>query len=138
MRPRALELEACERKELERIRDHDPRPYLRPYLRERAAALLKVAGGMSAFRVAQEGLHKPRHPETILIWLNEYEQTRQLRPRPATRRSFSPSGQGSQSDLEPIAPKSQSLGRGTKPLDSPTPTPTLSLPPDKQRDKDFE
>lgn len=88
MRPRELRLEPLEQQELERIRDHDPRPYLR----ERAAALLKVAGGMNAFRVAQEGLHKPRHPETILIWLNEYENTRQLRPRPATRRAFSPSG----------------------------------------------
>lgn len=84
---RELHLSDAERQELEAIRDRDARPYLR----ERAAALLKVASGMSALAVAREGLHKPRHPETILIWLNDYEFSRQLTPRPATRGAFSPS-----------------------------------------------
>ena len=88
MRPRTLHLEAHERTELERIRDHDHRPYLR----ERAAALLKVADGMPAVQVAHQGLLKARHAETILIWLKDFEQHRCLRPRPACRRSFSPSG----------------------------------------------
>ena len=38
-----LSLTEPQRAELEELRDHSPRPYLR----ERAAALLKVAGGLS-------------------------------------------------------------------------------------------
>lgn len=87
MNKRSLNLSASERSELEAMRDHDARPYMR----ERAAALLKIADGMAPSVVAREGLLKPRHQETVFIWLNEYEETRQVRPRPATRRSFSPS-----------------------------------------------
>jgi hypothetical protein len=88
MHRRTLTLTGGERAELERVRDRDPRPYLR----EKAAALLKVADGMPALTVARSGLLKPRHPETILIWLNDYEQTRTLRPRPACRTRPSPPG----------------------------------------------
>jgi hypothetical protein len=87
MNKRSLTLSTSERAELETMRDHDPRPYLR----ERAAALLKIADGMGPTVVAREGLLKPRHPETVCIWLNDYEGTRKVRPRPATRRAFSPS-----------------------------------------------
>ena len=44
MTQRTLNLDADQRSQLERIRDHDQRPYLR----EKAAALLKVADGYSA------------------------------------------------------------------------------------------
>jgi len=82
MRPRTLELSSSERVELEAWRDHDARPYLR----ERAAALLKIASGQSVAEVARHGLHKKRERETLLIWLNSYETTRQVRPHAARRR----------------------------------------------------
>lgn len=89
MNQRSLKLSAQERVELEQMRDHDARPYLR----ERAAALLKIADGMAPSVVAERGLLKRRHRETVFIWLGEYEVTRQVRPRPATRGAFSPAGQ---------------------------------------------
>lgn len=76
--------------ELTRIRDHDPRPYLR----ERAAALLKIAGGMSPHAVALSGLLKPREPDTVYIWLNDFIRDGRLKPRPPCRGPFSPEGRG--------------------------------------------
>ena len=58
---RLLSLSDAQRQELEHTRDHDHRPYLR----ERAAALLKIASGQSAHRVARHGLHKRRDPDTL-------------------------------------------------------------------------
>jgi hypothetical protein len=49
---------------------HDPRPYVR----ERCAALLKIADGQSPHAVARHGLLKPRDPDTVYEWLNWYEQ----------------------------------------------------------------
>ena len=90
MHRRTLELTPAERQELERTRDRDARAYLR----ERAAALLKVADGQSASQVAFLGLHKPRKPETLYRWLDYYQVHRTLKVRPACRgcsgRSFSP------------------------------------------------
>jgi len=45
-----------QRAELIWLRDHAPKPYLR----ERAAALLKVADGQPVYKVAREGLLKHR------------------------------------------------------------------------------
>jgi hypothetical protein len=56
--------------ELIAARDHDKRPFVR----ERCAALVKVAQGQSAHRVAQEGLLKVRDPDTIYHWLDIYQQ----------------------------------------------------------------
>jgi hypothetical protein len=81
-----LTLNEDERKYLERVRDHDPRPYLR----ERAAALLKIAEGASPQQVALHGLLKVRRPDTLRQWLHDYLQTRQIKVRPACRRAFSP------------------------------------------------
>jgi hypothetical protein len=47
---------------------HDPRPYLR----ERCAALLKIADGASATAVASHGLLRGRRPQTVLHWLDRY------------------------------------------------------------------
>lgn len=88
MPQRTLILTGQERADLQQVRDHDHRPYLR----ERAAALLKIADGLAASRVAREGLLKKRHVDTVFSWLNDYEQTRTLRPQPARRRAFSPAG----------------------------------------------
>ena len=70
MRRRTLTLGRSERLTLEQMRDHHPVPYLR----ERAAALLKIADGMSPHAVALHGLLKKRKPDTIYAWLNAYEQ----------------------------------------------------------------
>ena len=64
----ALSLTEEQRQELLRLRDHDPRPYVR----ERGAAILKIAEGQSPHRVAQSGLLKPRDPDTVYAWLGRY------------------------------------------------------------------
>lgn len=66
---RTLTLKPKQKDELLWHRDHDPKPYVR----ERAAALLKVADGMSPHAVAQQGLLKPRDPDTIYAWLDWYQ-----------------------------------------------------------------
>jgi hypothetical protein len=66
---RRLSLTEVQRQELVRLRDHDPRPYVR----ERGAAILKIAEGQSAHRVARSGLLRPRDPDTIYAWLDRYE-----------------------------------------------------------------
>ena len=68
MRPRTLTLTPAERTELVTTRDRDRRPYLR----ERAAALLKVADGQTAHQVARHGLTKAREPDTLYRWLDAY------------------------------------------------------------------
>lgn len=68
---RKLRLTQEQRVELERHRDHDRRPYVR----ERSAALMKIADGMSPHAVAQGGLLRKRDPDTVYGWLNAYEAT---------------------------------------------------------------
>ena len=65
---RTLTLSASERAELEDLRDHDPRPYVR----ERCAALLKIADGESPHHVALHGLLKARDPDSVYGWLDRY------------------------------------------------------------------
>ena len=88
MRARTLALTDAQRAELEAARDRDPRPYLR----ERAAALLKVAAGQSLRRVALHGLHRPRQPKTLGRWLAAYARggLAGLVQRPRGHRGFSP------------------------------------------------
>lgn len=69
MHPRRLVLTSAQRTELEQVRDHDRRPYLR----ECAAALLKIAAGATAHQVARTGLHKPRDPDTVYRWVTVYQ-----------------------------------------------------------------
>ena len=66
---RTLTLTDSQRQDLIDHRDHDPRPYVR----ERCAALLKVADGQTAHAVARHGLLKPRDPDTVYGWLDMYE-----------------------------------------------------------------
>jgi hypothetical protein len=66
---RTLFLTEEQRQELLRLRDHDARPYVR----ERAAAILKIADGDSPHRVARSGLLKPRDPDSVYAWLDRYE-----------------------------------------------------------------
>lgn len=67
---RSLKLSATQRKELVEHRDHDRRPDIR----ERCAALLKIAEGEAPYAVARRGLLKRRLPDTVYGWLNLYEQ----------------------------------------------------------------
>lgn len=69
-RRRTLTLTDTARQNLTSARDHDPRPFVR----ERAAALLKIAAGQSPHAVARQGLLKPRDPDTVYEWLTWYEQ----------------------------------------------------------------
>jgi hypothetical protein len=66
---RTLDLTETQAQQLRHHRDHDPRPYVR----ERCAALLKIAAGMSPHAVAQHGLLKRRKPDTVYAWLDFYE-----------------------------------------------------------------
>jgi hypothetical protein len=80
-----------QRDELEKTRDH----HSRPYIRERAAAILKVAAGQSCRRVALSGLLEVRNPDSVYSWLARYrtEGLKGLSVRPGRGRkpAFSPS-----------------------------------------------
>ncbi len=91
--PKPLRLtldDKMERPELERVRDHHPKPYVR----ERAAAILKIADGLSGRAVALHGLLKPRCPDSIYDWVKDYqaEGTKGLLIKPGRGRKpvFSP------------------------------------------------
>jgi hypothetical protein len=66
-RPR-FTLTPRQRRRLEAVRDRHPKPHLR----EKAAALLKVADGWAIQDVAAAGLLRPRARNTVAAWLNRY------------------------------------------------------------------
>jgi Winged helix-turn helix len=66
---RTLALSDDERVALLYHRDHDAKPYVR----ERCAALLKIADGQSPYAVANAGLLRNRDPDTVYAWLAYYE-----------------------------------------------------------------
>ncbi|HEX2066689.1 MAG TPA: helix-turn-helix domain-containing protein [Candidatus Thermoplasmatota archaeon] len=92
--PLALDLTVDQTAELHQLRDHDPTPYVR----ERAAAILKVGAGQSVRAVARAGLLRPRRRETVAAWVRRYraEGVAGLRVRPGRGRkpAFSPSARG--------------------------------------------
>ncbi len=55
--------------ELEDLQKHSPKPYLR----ERASAILKLANKQTATAIAQDGLLQKRHRETVSTWFHRYE-----------------------------------------------------------------
>ena len=65
----SLELSPTQRADLSHYRDHDARPFVR----ERCAAMRKIADGSSPHAVARHGLLKPRDPDTIYRWLRRYD-----------------------------------------------------------------
>ena len=67
---RTLDVTDAQRHELIQLRDHDPHPYIR----ERCAALLKIADGHTPHHVARHGLLKPRDPDAIYAWLSRYQE----------------------------------------------------------------
>jgi transposase len=70
VRQRMLTLTDDERAQLVEHRDHDSNPQVR----ERCAAIVKIANGQSAHAVAGQGLLKPRDPDTVYGWLDRYEK----------------------------------------------------------------
>jgi transposase len=68
-KPLVINLTSEQQEELEQSRDHHPKPYMR----ERAAAILKIAEGQSGLQVAMKGLLKPRDPDTIYEWVSRYQ-----------------------------------------------------------------
>jgi transposase len=87
---RQVVLTAEQRQELVRLRDTGAKPYLR----ERAAAILKVADGIPAAQVARSGLLQIRKPATLYGWLDRFEQEGMagltLRPGRGRKPAFSP------------------------------------------------
>jgi len=88
---RQLVLSETQRQELVQMRDHARQPYVR----ERAAALLKIADGLPAARVARQGLLRPRRPDTVYEWLDRYQATgsadMKVHPGRGRKPAFSPS-----------------------------------------------
>ena len=88
---RRLVLTEQQRHQLAHLRDLSPKPYLR----ERAAALLKIAEGMPAAQVARQGLLRPRQPDTLYRWLNAFMaqgiEGLKVRPGAGRKPAFSPS-----------------------------------------------
>lgn len=63
-----LDLNEAQRAELEDLRDHSAQPYLR----ERAAAVLKIASGLSGREVARNRLNQAHWQDTIYEWVKRY------------------------------------------------------------------
>lgn len=86
-----LDLRDDQRQELEQARDR----HGKAYVREAAAAILKVANGQSARAVALTGLLKVRDPETVSGWIRRYQQAGLnglvVRAGRGRKASFSPS-----------------------------------------------
>jgi hypothetical protein len=67
---RTLPLTREQHATLRQHRDHDPRPFVR----ERCAAVLKIADGQAAHAVARTGLLRVRDPDTVYAWLDHYQE----------------------------------------------------------------
>jgi transposase len=90
MRRRLVILSEEQEQELRHCRDH----HGLPYMRMKAAAILKVAAGQTLKQVALSGLNKPITQECVSAWISRYEQEglQGLRVQPGRGRkaSFSP------------------------------------------------
>ncbi|HEU5100327.1 MAG TPA: hypothetical protein VFU22_14965 [Roseiflexaceae bacterium] len=67
-RPLEVKLTDAQRTALVQARDHHPKPYIR----EQAAAILRVADGQSVRQVAAAGILKPRRRETRKLWIDRF------------------------------------------------------------------
>ena len=90
-------LTPAQQAELVQLRDHAPQAYVR----ERAAAILKVAAGAAVQTVAASGLLRAREPETVRAWITrdllEGASGLQVRAGRGRKPAFSPSPHGAQS-----------------------------------------
>jgi transposase len=91
-----------QQEQLEHIRDNDKRPYMR----ERAAAILKVAEGVSGRQVAFDGLLKQRKPDTIYDWVERYQSEGiaglSIKPGRGRKPAFSPKYESKEEAKEAI------------------------------------
>lgn len=92
-KPLVISLTAEQRAELEAVRSR----HRLPYMRERAAAILKIADGHSGRETAHRLLLKPHSSKTLYEWVRRYraEGMNGLKIRPGRGRkpAFSPSVQ---------------------------------------------
>ena len=65
---RQLTLSEEQRQDLLDCREH----HAKAYVREKAAAILKVADGQSVRQVAAAGLLRPRQPKKVGAWIDRY------------------------------------------------------------------
>ncbi len=91
-RIRTLDLSVRQQVELIHLRDRHPKPYLR----ERAAALLRIAAGERPCHVARRGLLRPRSKAAVRSWLDRYQaggvDGLRIRPGRGRKSAFSPLG----------------------------------------------
>jgi transposase len=89
--PLTIELRPEQRRELGYARDH----HEKPYVRERASAILKIADGMSGRQVALYGLLKERDPDSVYGWFHSYQaeglEGLMIKPGRGRKPAFSPS-----------------------------------------------
>ena len=90
MRRRYITLSEEQQQELRHCRDH----HERPYMRMKAAAILKVATGQTIKQVALTGLNKSVTQECVSVWISRYEQDGldglRVQPGRGRKASFSP------------------------------------------------
>jgi hypothetical protein len=68
-KPLTIDPTSEQRRELEDARDY----HEKAYARERSAAILKIADGMSGRQVALHGLLQPRDADTVYTWFHRYQ-----------------------------------------------------------------
>jgi hypothetical protein len=89
--PLKIELTEEQRQELEAIRDHAELPYLR----ERAAAILKIADGHSGLQTARHLLNRAHWQDTVYEWVKRYQaeglEGLKIRSGRGRKPAFSPS-----------------------------------------------
>jgi hypothetical protein len=87
-----IQLTETQRQELLQTRDG----HAKPFVRERAAAVLKVADGALIQHVAERGLLKRHEPETVSGWIARYLAAGlsgwHIREGRGRKPKFSPSG----------------------------------------------
>jgi len=114
-----LVLNKRERKTLTHIRDRSSKPYQR----ERAAALLKIANGLSPHRVGLSGLLRKRDPDTVYSWVYAFSALGFLSLSHAPRRLKSSLTQAYKQQLEKTiiqqSPKDYSFSRSRWTLSCP-------------------
>ncbi len=125
VRPARLRLELTESETATLIRVRDTAP--RAYQRERAAAILKIAEGISVPVIAKERLLRPRAPDTVYGWFHRFKEQGikgllTILPGRGRKPAFSPSaprqGSGSSGDPPRSAARPEALRHRGHSLDS--------------------
>ena len=122
---RRLVLSPQQEGELRQLRDQAPQPYLR----ERAGAVLRIASGQSATRVARVQGLRERRPETVGAWLTRYLAAGvaglSIRPGRGRKPAFFPyAPDGAARPRGAVghrAPRARAVGAGADPLDAAQP-----------------